>query len=115
MRRAVYGLSVRPCHVLVDGRDVPPGLPCNADALIKGDQRSMSIAAASVIAKVFRDRMMVIAGLAYPAYSFEKHVGYATVVHRRAIEEQGPIRGLHRYSFAPIKGRFMDETNRFSS
>lgn len=114
MRRAVCGLSVRPCHALVDGRDIPPGLPCRADAWIKGDRRSASIAAASVIAKVVRDRMMVQAGQVYPLYQLEKHAGYATAVHRRAIEEQGPVSGLHRYSFAPVRGRFMDEADDFT-
>jgi len=109
MRRAVHGLAVRPCHVLVDGRDIPSGLPCGADAWIKGDRRSVSVAAASIIAKVLRDRMMARAGLVYPVYQLEKHAGYATAVHRRAIEEQGPVSGLHRYSFAPVKGRFVDE------
>jgi len=111
MRRAVCGLAVRPCHALIDGRDIPPGLPCAADAWIKGDQRSISIAAASIIAKVLRDRMMARAGCVYPAYQLEKHAGYATPAHRKAIEEQGPVRGLHRYSFAPVKGRFVDETD----
>ncbi|MHC5306616.1 ribonuclease HII [Bartonella sp. LJL80] len=106
MRRSVAGLAIQPQYVLVDGRDIPPGLPCSADALIKGDQRSVSIAAASIIAKVVRDRMMERAGVVYPAYGFEKHAGYATVIHRTAIEQEGPVKGLHRYSFAPIKGRF---------
>jgi len=114
MRRAVGGLAISPCHVLVDGRDVPSGLPCAAYALIKGDQRSVSIAAASIIAKVLRDRMMARAGAVYPVYRLEKHAGYATVVHRRAIEEQGPVSGLHRYSFAPVRGRFVDETDDFT-
>lgn len=108
MRRSVAGLAIQPQYVLVDGRDIPPGLPCSADALIKGDQRSVSIAAASIVAKVVRDRMMERAGVVYPAYGFEKHAGYATVIHRTAIEEQGPVKGLHRYSFAPIKGRFTE-------
>lgn len=108
MRRSVAGLAIQPQYVLVDGRDIPPGLPCSADALIKGDQRSVSIAAASIVAKVVRDRMMERAGIVYPAYGFEKHAGYATVIHRTAIEEQGPVKGLHRYSFAPVKGRFTE-------
>jgi len=114
MRRAVHGLAVHPCHVLVDGRDIPLGLPCGADAWIKGDQRSVSIAAASIIAKVLRDRMMAGAGVVYPVYQLEKHAGYATAVHRRAIEEQGPVSGLHRYSFAPVRGRFVDEMDDFT-
>ncbi|RCL03955.1 MAG: ribonuclease HII [Candidatus Tokpelaia sp. JSC189] len=114
MHRAVDGLAIRPCHVLIDGRDIPSGLSCGADALIKGDQRSISIAAASIVAKVLRDRMMARAGTVYPAYQLEKHAGYATIVHRKAIEERGPVNGLHRYSFAPIRGRFLDETDDFT-
>lgn len=106
MRRSVDGLSLKADYVLVDGRDVPPALSCPAEALVKGDQRSQSIAAASIIAKVTRDRMMERVGVQYPAYEFEKHVGYATAHHRAAIESKGPIVRLHRYSFAPIKGRF---------
>ncbi|AAL52723.1 MULTISPECIES: ribonuclease HII [Brucella] len=106
MRRAVIGLTLKPCHALVDGRDVPPGLPCPGSALVKGDQRSVSIAAASIVAKVTRDRMMIRAGAAHPPYGLEIHAGYATQKHRAAIESEGPVPGLHRYTFAPIKGRF---------
>ncbi|PWL19158.1 ribonuclease HII [Falsochrobactrum shanghaiense] len=106
MRRAVTGLTRQPCHALIDGRDVPPGLPCPGSALVKGDQRSVSIAAASIVAKVTRDRMMIRAGLAHPLYGLEVHAGYGTAKHRAAIENDGPVPGIHRYSFSPIKGRF---------
>lgn len=106
MRRAISGLFLKADYALVDGRDIPPNLPCPAQALIKGDQRSQSIAAASIIAKVTRDRMMEKVGAFYPAYGFEKHVGYATAVHRAAIAKEGPVERLHRFSFSPIKGRF---------
>ncbi len=102
MRRAVAGLSVAPAHVLVDGRDVPKGLSCSGTAVIKGDSRSVSIAAASIIAKVTRDRMMDRAGLVYPAYGFAKHAGYGTKQHRDAIITAGPC-PLHRMSFRPLK------------
>jgi ribonuclease HII len=102
MRRAVGGLPVAPAHVLVDGRDVPKGLPCSGSAVIKGDSRSVSIAAASIIAKVTRDRMMDRAGLVYPAYGFAKHAGYGTKQHRDAIISDGPC-VLHRMSFRPLK------------
>ncbi|MBW9091038.1 ribonuclease HII [Rhizobium wenxiniae] len=102
MRRAVAGLSVAPAHVLVDGRDVPKGLSCSGTAVIKGDSRSVSIAAASIIAKVTRDRMMDRAGLVYPAYGFAKHAGYGTKQHRDAIITDGPC-PLHRMSFRPLK------------
>ncbi len=106
MRRAMHGLILKPCHALIDGCDVPPGLPCPGLALVKGDQRSVSIAAASIVAKVTRDRMMIRAGARHPAYGLEVHAGYGTVRHRTAIDSDGPIPGLHRYTFAPIKGRF---------
>ncbi len=102
MRRAVAGLPVKPAHVLVDGRDVPKGLSCSGKAVIKGDSRSVSIAAASIIAKVTRDRMMERAGLVYPAYGFAKHAGYGTKQHRDAIVTDGPC-PLHRMSFRPLK------------
>lgn len=103
MRRAVAGLSVPPRMVLADGRDVPPGLRCLGRAVVKGDQRSQSIAAASIVAKVVRDRMMMRTGLCDARYGFEIHMGYATVRHRMAITVHGPASRLHRLSFAPFK------------
>lgn len=102
MRRAVLGLPIAAGYVLTDGRDIPPGLSCGAKAVIKGDARSVSIAAASIIAKVTRDRMMNRAGLLYPAYGFETHAGYGTAQHRSAIERFGPC-PLHRMSFRPLR------------
>lgn len=102
MRRAVLGLAVPAAYVLTDGRDIPPGLSCGARAVIKGDSRSVSIAAASIIAKVKRDRMMEQAGLIYPAYGFAGHAGYGTAKHRAAIETHGPC-PLHRMSFRPLR------------
>jgi ribonuclease HII len=103
MRRAACGLSVRPRLALADGRDVPPGLPCLGRALVKGDQRSQSIAAASIVAKVMRDRMMARCGSVHVNYGFEVHMGYATVRHRTAIDLHGPVARLHRASFAPFR------------
>lgn len=103
MRRALSGLSTRPRLALADGRDVPPGLGCVCRALVKGDQRSQSIAAASIVAKVTRDRMMENCGRADARYGFEAHMGYATARHRRAIDTHGPVARLHRISFAPFK------------
>jgi len=103
MRRAVCGLPVRPKLALADGRDVPPGLPCAGRALIKGDRRSQSIAAASIVAKVMRDRMMAGCGRLHVQYGFELHMGYATVRHRAAIDLHGPLVRLHRISFAPFR------------
>ena len=103
MRRAVAGLSFAPRMVLADGRDVPPGLACAGRAVVKGDQRSQSIAAASIVAKVMRDRMMARAGAGDGRYGFELHMGYATARHRAAILEHGPAARLHRLSFAPFR------------
>lgn len=103
MRRACCSLAIAPDYVLVDGRDIPNGLPCPADAWVKGDQRSVSIAAASIIAKEVRDKMMGYAGQLYPHYGFEKHAGYGTKMHMQALAVHGAIAQFHRYSFAPIK------------
>lgn len=102
MRRAVAGLDQEARHVLADGRDVPIGLLCSGEAVVKGDARSVSIAAASIVAKVMRDRMMARAGLVYPDYGFEIHAGYGTDRHRSAIATHGPC-PLHRMSFRPLK------------
>ncbi|MAS14842.1 MAG: ribonuclease HII [Nitratireductor sp.] len=103
MRRAAAGLCVTPLFALADGRDVPPGLCCPARAVVKGDQRSQSIAAASIVAKVTRDRMMMRAGGVTPAYGFEAHMGYGTKRHRTAITQHGAVSRLHRMSFAPLR------------
>ncbi|AFL49145.1 ribonuclease HII [Sinorhizobium fredii] len=102
MRRAIDGLSIAARFALIDGRDVPQGLPCHAKAIIKGDSRSVSIAAASIVAKVTRDRMMTRADATFPAYGFALHAGYATVKHRSAIDSHGPC-SLHRMSFRPFR------------
>lgn len=110
MRRALVGLPIAPKLALADGRDVPPGLPCTGRALIRGDQRSQSIAAASIVAKVMRDRMMHGCGSLHIHYGFEVHMGYATVRHRVAIEAHGAVPRLHRISFAPFRLGAEEET-----
>lgn len=102
MVRSVRSLPVMAKHVLVDGRDVPESISDIGEALIKGDARSLSIAAASIIAKVIRDRMMVQAAIDYPGYGFAKHKGYGTKAHREVIHSLGPC-PLHRKSFEPVK------------
>ena len=109
MRRALAALPVTARLALADGRDVPPGLPCDCKALIKGDQRSQSIAAASIVAKVMRDRMMQGCGRADQRYGLEIHMGYATERHRAAIEIHGPAERLHRLSFSPFRLEALDE------
>jgi ribonuclease HII len=102
MRRAVAGLSLRPDLVLVDGRDIPPGLACPARAIIGGDGSDPAIGAASIVAKVMRDRLMIRLGYELPAYGFEIHKGYGTARHRYAIADAGGT-AHHRRSFAPFK------------
>lgn len=102
MRRAAQSLYRQPKFALIDGRDVAPGLPCPAKALIKGDARSLSISAASIVAKVTRDRIMAAAGKHYPGYGFEFHAGYGTEFHRNAIASLGPC-ALHRMTFRPLR------------
>lgn len=103
MQKAVAALEPRPDYALIDGRDIPPGLGLPAAALIKGDARSASIAAASILAKHRRDSMMRQTGRIYPAYGFANHAGYATAAHKAALAAAGIVAGLHRASFAPIK------------
>jgi ribonuclease HII len=103
MRRAVAGLCTRPLLVLADGRDMPPGLDCSCRALVGGDGLSVSIAAASIVAKVMRDRIMCRAGACDDRYGFESHMGYATRRHQAAIELHGAVARLHRLSFAPFR------------
>jgi len=101
MRRAVNGLAVAPDHALIDGIDVPPGLPCPATALKGGDGLSLSIAAASIVAKVLRDRLMRLAGEVHPGWGFEVHKGYGVPAHMAALDRLGAS-PLHRASFAPV-------------
>jgi ribonuclease HII len=103
MRRAMSGLCISPTLALIDGRDVPPGLGCTGRAIVKGDRISVSVAAASIVAKVTRDRMMCRRGGLDPRYGFESHMGYATEAHRDAIASFGPVTRLHRLSFAPFR------------
>ncbi|WP_246160167.1 ribonuclease HII [Aureimonas fodinaquatilis] len=102
MSRAYRGLAMRPCHALVDGRDVPPLLALRGTAVVGGDARSLSIAAASIVAKVTRDRMMQRLCHTFPAYGFGQHMGYGTPAHLTAIQLHGPCR-YHRMSFRPIR------------
>jgi ribonuclease HII len=98
MRRALAALAPRPDFALIDGRDAPEGLVCPAEALIGGDGRSQSIAAASIVAKVLRDSLMRQADRHCPGYGFAQHKGYGTAAHREPIERLGLSR-LHRRSF----------------
>jgi len=100
MRSAIEKLPRRPDVALIDGRPVPR-FPVPQQAIVKGDSLSLSIAAASVIAKVTRDRFMLEAALKYPQYGFENHKGYGTTAHLAALAKHGPC-PLHRRTFSPI-------------
>ena len=100
MSRALMRISPLPDHVLVDGLPVP-GLPCPSTAIVGGDGRSLSIAAASVLAKVTRDRLMVELDARYPEYGFARHKGYGTKEHLEALRRLGPC-SCHRRSFGPV-------------
>jgi len=101
MRRAVLALPVSPDHVLVDARRIPD-ITAPQTALVHGDARSFSIAAASIVAKVTRDRLMHDLDARYPEYGFRAHMGYGTPQHLAAIDRHGPC-PAHRRSFAPVR------------
>ncbi len=101
MRLAVRRLCVRPVFALADGWQVPElEVPCTG--IVRGDQRSLSIACASIVAKVFRDRLMVRLAGRYPGYGFERHAGYGTARHLAALRQLGPS-PIHRRTFAPVR------------
>jgi ribonuclease HII len=102
MQRAVAGLRLKPAKVLVDGNRLPV-LPMLAEAIVGGDAKVQSISAASILAKVHRDRLCQAAAVQYPQYGFAQHKGYGTAAHLLALEEHG-VCDWHRLSFAPCKG-----------
>jgi len=101
MRRAVAGLRLSPHCVLVDGNRLPV-LPMPAHAIVKGDAKVQAIAAASILAKVYRDRLCVDLHELFPQYGFATHKGYPTVEHLSALREHGAC-AAHRRSFAPVR------------
>lgn len=102
MRRAVAKLKVCPEKALIDGNRAPKDFPCPCRTIVKGDARSMSIAAASIAAKVYRDRLMADLARKYPGYGFEKNAGYGTALHQAGLAERG-ICPEHRRSYRPIQ------------
>lgn len=100
MRRAVLGLRLKPVLVLVDGNRLPP-LEMPAEAIVKGDARVQAISAASILAKVHRDRWCAELHQRYPQYGFSGHKGYGTALHLAALREHGAC-PEHRRSFAPV-------------
>ena len=103
MQRAVANLTITPQAILVDGNKIPE-FPCPAKAVIKGDSISLSIAAASIIAKVNRDHQMFELSIQYPGYGWEKNQGYGTAQHRAALLDLG-VTPAHRRTFRPIRER----------
>jgi len=101
MRLASEDLSIQFDKALVDGDRCPAIRNC--ESIIKGDDKFVQISAASIIAKVTRDRVMIELAEKYPLYGFELHKGYGTKAHLMALKTHGPIKGVHRFSFAPIK------------
>ncbi len=101
MCRAVSGLSVKAQHVLVDGNKIPVDMPAKATAIVKGDGKSQSIAAASILAKVTRDRHMVALSQQFPFYGWETNAGYPTKSHICALEQHG-VTPHHRRTFKPV-------------
>jgi ribonuclease HII len=105
MRRAIYGLRVRPVRLEIDGNRLPRlefyGGQIAGEAIVGGDASNPAISAASIVAKVYRDQMMVRFDQIYPAYGFSKHKGYGTQAHRECIDRHGPC-PQHRRSFKPL-------------
>lgn len=102
MRRAIVRLPLAPDLVFVDGNDRVPGLACLQEAVISGDAHLLSVAAASVVAKVVRDRIMERLDRVWPDYGFARHKGYGTPEHLAALNRFGPC-PLHRFSFSPVR------------
>ena len=100
MKRALQALSISVDFALVDGNQAP-NLPCKVETVVKGDSRSLSIAAASIVAKVHRDREMAMLAKTFPGYGWEKNAGYGTKEHREALERIG-VTPHHRKTFSPI-------------
>ena len=109
MARALAALDPAPAAALVDGNRVPPGFPCRARAVVGGDATCLSIAAASIVAKVTRDALMDELAAAHPGYGWETNRGYATAAHLAALGRLG-ITSHHRRSFAPVAQHIADQT-----
>lgn len=111
MHRAVNSLLLRPAMVKVDG-NCAPGLRCEVETIIGGDDREPPICAASVLAKVYRDALMVQMDRVYPGYGFARHKGYATRMHLEALHKRGACR-LHRRTFLPVRNVLLQRSLEF--
>jgi len=101
MERAVAGLSIAPDHLLIDGNMIPRGLTGSSQAIVKGDARSVSISAASIVAKICRDRIMWDLAQQFPGYGWETNAGYPSKSHKEALVKLG-VTPHHRRSFKPV-------------
>ena len=101
MAQAIAGLK-KVDYAIFDGNFVPPTVSCESDYLVKGDEKLSCISAASILAKVTRDRLMLEQAKLYPEYGFEKHKGYLTKVHLEALKKHGPCE-IHRLTYKPVK------------
>lgn len=101
MTRAVASLPVKPDYALIDGNKLPKDLPCPAQAIVGGDGKSLSISAASIVAKITRDRLMESLAQQYPGYGWETNSGYGTKMHQNGLQNLG-VTPFHRRSFKPI-------------
>lgn len=109
MRKAFDGLPMRPEAALVDGNKAP-ALPCKTQTIVKGDAKSLSIAAASIVAKHFRDEMMQKLHDEFPHYGWNKNAGYGTATHLKALEIHG-VTAHHRRSFSPVSKLILKDTS----
>jgi ribonuclease HII len=112
MRRAVAALHPTPTQALIDGNKVPPGLVCQARAIVKGDQLEACISAASILAKTSRDALMLEHAKSYPGFGFEIHKGYPTPAHLAALNALGAC-AIHRRSYAPVRKVLVLQTELF--
>ncbi|MBQ8661697.1 MAG: ribonuclease HII [Alphaproteobacteria bacterium] len=110
MRRAVAQLKVQPQYALIDGNQNPRDFPCRSCTVVKGDAKSYSIAAASIVAKVYRDRLMCELARKYPHYAFEKNAGYGTSAHVAGLKTHG-VTPEHRRSYKPIQKFLLEQAD----
>jgi len=110
MERAIAGLKTPPDHCLIDGNLIPKGLKLSAEAIVKGDARSLSISAASIVAKIRRDHLMSTLAQHYPGYGWESNAGYPSKSHRLALQNIG-VTPHHRRSFKPVHNILYQQKN----
>ncbi|MCD6245835.1 ribonuclease HII [candidate division WOR-3 bacterium] len=108
MKRAICNMNIVPDYLLIDGTYKLDGVPIFQNTVVKGDSKSQCIAAASIVAKVYRDRLMEGYDIEYPMYNFSKNKGYGTREHIEALMKYGPCK-IHRFSFAPVKNSLCNE------